>query len=377
MIATFNAGEIFGSGSVFYTLKDGAGADIIARTSSGVTETSGVYSAVISDALLSVDSVIFWDVAGEIVAVESFSRVIDPITVEEIDQALTASHGEGDWTTGTGGGAVVDVASIWSYTPRTLTESLLTEKVDAIKNKTDVIPTTSEISSAVWTNSNRELTSSLDSSVIAAIKAKTDNLPAAPASVSDVPTTGEIWASSSCPTPEENAAVVWSAAARTLTAGTRDAVIDSIALDLDDVVRNTNNIPTDAAGVSDLEPLQSAIDAIAERLEEQVPTGGVVVLPQPQAGSTVAWVVAVDETGALEADVDFELYLSAVKGDGTGYTSDVQEATSDAEGLVTFTIPRGEHLSFRCRRSGGEWISFYGDDADVLEMPAMIGKTTA
>jgi len=127
----------------------------------------------------------------------------------------------------------------------------------------------------IWSYSTRELTAGTKDAEIDAIKAKTDNLPSDPADVSDIPTViqiaDQVWdellaghtvvgstgkalddaASGTGTTPAD----VWAYATRTLTAGTRDAEIDAIKA-------QTDLIPANPADVSDVPTAAQNADAV-------------------------------------------------------------------------------------------------------------------
>ncbi|MDO5112855.1 MAG: hypothetical protein Q4E67_00610 [Planctomycetia bacterium] len=112
------------------------------------------------------------------------------------------------------------VTRIWDAETRTLTSTSSDVTPQAIweysnRTLTSTIPTVAQIQSGLATAS---ALATVDT-VVDAIKAKTDNLPTNPAAVSDV----QITVNSdgiNVPTAAQNAAAVWSASSRTLTSAT-------------------------------------------------------------------------------------------------------------------------------------------------------------
>lgn len=133
--------------------------------------------------------------------------------------------------------------------------------------------------------------------------------------------------------------------------------------------------PAAGAVRDELAPEMASITALETRLEEQVPTGPVVVLPAPGPGQTVAWTMCYDEHGAAETGVVIQIKLVQPAGAGLALDGAVVEAVSDGDGLVTVAIPRGAGLRFSARRgSVGAWTPFNGVDADTVALPALRGS---
>ena len=110
----------------------------------------------------------------------------------------------------------------------------------------------------------------------------------------------------------------------------------------------------------------------------QAPGAGlpVITIPAVPAQQTLAWVRCFDEHGAIEPGVTITLRLTSVpRGGGTGaYDATPVVAVSGLDGIASALIPRGADLTFSGWRAGGSPVRFQGVDADVLELPAMIGK---
>jgi hypothetical protein len=119
------------------------------------------------------------------------------------------------------------------------------------------------------------------------------------------------------------------------------------------------------------------------RIEAQVTTGPVVVIPTPtDQGVTVAWTICRDANGLPVAGALIEVAAWGPIQPGHGsFASQSVVATSNGTGMARVDIPREANLKFRVRRgkvvSGvqqwGNWSEFVGVDADRLELPLTIG----
>jgi hypothetical protein len=118
---------------------------------------------------------------------------------------------------------------------------------------------------------------------------------------------------------------------------------------------------------------------MAERMEEQVEEGPVVVLPAPVPGQTVAYCMCYDEEGAIEAGVDINIQCmsASAAGPAAAYDGTIITLVSGNDGLATGPIPRGTHLAFDVWRGPRSRvrppIRFTGVDADTLALPPHIG----
>ena len=119
--------------------------------------------------------------------------------------------------------------------------------------------------------------------------------------------------------------------------------------------------------------------ALAEitRLAEQVPgEEPVLVIPAPpNETTTVAWVRCWNAHGQPRAGVKISLGLKNLSGrSGEAFSQNVVSALSNAEGIASLIIPRGDDLVFDAWREGGPPVIVTGVDADQLELPALLGK---
>lgn len=132
---------------------------------------------------------------------------------------------------------------------------------------------------------------------------------------------------------------------------------------------------TDAVG--DGPAITVATSTVQERMEEQVPSGPVIVEPPPpDAGQTTAWIQCLDENGAVEEGAKIDVRLKRAESGATVYSYDtaVASAESNASGLAYVAIPRSASLVFEARRDNGPWVEFDGEDADTLQLPIILGR---
>jgi hypothetical protein len=130
--------------------------------------------------------------------------------------------------------------------------------------------------------------------------------------------------------------------------------------------------------VPDLTELDAIVTTLEERLavlDPILPDVPAIVIPAPSGPtSTTAWCHCYDQHGALEEGVTVKIMLRRGSGDtGVAYDSALASGVSNADGLAAIEIPRGVALRFRARRGRGPWVDFSGTDADLLEIPAIIG----
>lgn len=124
--------------------------------------------------------------------------------------------------------------------------------------------------------------------------------------------------------------------------------------------------------------VEDMVAAILARLEAQVPTGPVLVIPAPPTDTEmVAWCRCWNQYGQLEENVLIEAQLLAVPTSlGDAYDDSIATALSNSDGIASLILPRGKDFKFRVRRNGGTWKNFSGDDVASMELPDMIGRGT-
>ncbi|MDG4549863.1 MAG: hypothetical protein P9F19_01430 [Candidatus Contendobacter sp.] len=242
-------------------------------------------------------------------------------------------------TSGGGGGGGATAQEVWEYSARTLTDKAnftLHADYDAAKTaasqaSVNAVPTAPLLAANYTAPDNAGIASTL-----AAVNALHDFDPASDtvAHVTLVDTVTTLTNSPDVPSESEIATAVWEHTERTLSEDGGGASPTEIA----DAVRD------------ELAPELASITALETRLEEQVPTGPVVVLPAPGPGQTVAWTMCYDEHGAAETGVVIQIKLVQPAGAGLALDGAVVEAVSDGDGLVTVAIPRGAGLRFSARR---------------------------
>ena len=136
--------------------------------------------------------------------------------------------------------------------------------------------------------------------------------------------------------------------------------------------------PTVVAAVADgfaASTISADVAAIEARMAAQVLTGPVLVVPAPaSSGETIAWCRCWDEHGDAEEGVLIEVQLVSVpKGTGDAYDTAIASASSNADGLASVSIARGDGFKYLTRRNGGQWKAFTGVDADSIELPDLMG----
>jgi hypothetical protein len=111
-----------------------------------------------------------------------------------------------------------------------------------------------------------------------------------------------------------------------------------------------------------------------DRMEEQVPSGPVVITPSPDASQTTAWCMCYDESGAPEEGVALQIKCVGSTMATGAYDTTVRTLTSNVDGLASGLIPRGASLLFEARRgTRGRYVRFSGVDADTLQLPTLLG----
>ena len=114
---------------------------------------------------------------------------------------------------------------------------------------------------------------------------------------------------------------------------------------------------------------------ILSRIEEQVASGPVAAVPAPPTDyQTTVHGTCYDDDGSLKAGVTVTLSIDSAKQAGHGlYTKHERTDISDANGLVTFSIPRNPSLRFSLRVGDGQAVTFQGVDAASLQLPLCVG----
>lgn len=233
-----------------------------------------------------------------------------------------------------------------------------------------------------------------DNAGITAIKAKTDNLPADTntlltstgikiASIANGAIAAATFAAGALD-------AVWSTATRTLTAISDSAGITTLLSRIIGTLASGTHQPQSGdayarlgapAGASVSADIatkasQASVNALADRLAEQVPTGPVMVLPAPETGQTVAYVRCLSSAGAAESEVIVHVQMVRTRAGATGYaySGDALVGESNADGLAAITIPRAPGAIFRAwRGDGGRQVTFAGVDAETVAIPDLLG----
>jgi len=117
----------------------------------------------------------------------------------------------------------------------------------------------------------------------------------------------------------------------------------------------------------------ASITAMEARLEEQVPSGPVVVIDAPEETQTIAWTMCYAPNGVPEKDV--VITITAIKSvSGGAFDATPVTITSDINGLAQGAIQRGAGLRFTAKRgTTGALVRFSGVDADSLQLPSLVG----
>jgi hypothetical protein len=101
-----------------------------------------------------------------------------------------------------------------------------------------------------------------------------------------------------------------------------------------------------------------------------------IEMPVIPALQTLARVRCFDEHGVVEQGVAITIELVSVRRDEASgaYDRTPIPAVSGSDGWASALIPRGTFLGFKANRNGGAPVRFDGVDAEVLDMPAMLGQ---
>lgn len=124
----------------------------------------------------------------------------------------------------------------------------------------------------------------------------------------------------------------------------------------------------------DLASIDTRLENLEDRLAEQVPTGPVVVIPAPELGQTTIWSMCYQPDGTIEEGAS--ITIRCIKTDSANSTFDNTPITivSNAAGLASGAIPRNPRLTFTAQRGDGKIVTFWGADADSIELPSLLGK---
>lgn len=194
------------------------------------------------------------------------------------------------------------------------------------------------------------------------------------------PQSGDAYARLGAPNGASIAADVTEARAAVAALHDFDPTTDTVArVTLVDTVTDLTNspdVPTEAEIAAqvrvELAAELASVAAMEARLEEQVPTGPVVVTPAPGVGQTTAWTQCYDEAGLPEEGVTITITCTKST-DGGAFDATPVTLTSDGDGLAAGPIPRGAGLTFTARRGSGRPVRFTGVDAETLELPPLVG----
>ncbi len=103
------------------------------------------------------------------------------------------------------------------------------------------------------------------------------------------------------------------------------------------------------------------------------------VLPLLAQNKTTVLTRCLDQYGNPEAGVKVNIRLvGEVKGAGVAYDTAINSVISGSDGWASTTIPRQAGLRFQALRgdpdAGGRWSTFYGVDAESLQLPAIMAN---
>jgi hypothetical protein len=156
-----------------------------------------------------------------------------------------------------GGTATIDVASIWTYPDRTLTQGTKDAEIDTMKATIDKLKfnTNNEVLSE---SVNAEL-QNLDVSISS--RASQTSLDSLFTTISNIPKNVWEYTSRTLTSFLGVASDVWSYATRTLTSGTKDIEIDAIKSQTDKLKFNTNNEVLSNATNTELQNLDAKISS--------------------------------------------------------------------------------------------------------------------
>ena len=124
--------------------------------------------------------------------------------------------------------------------------------------------------------------------------------------------------------------------------------------------------------VVDLTPVTDACAEIKSRFDAVTP-GSITVIPQSPSGTSTAYGHVRDANGAPLAGETVTLRVTQAHGTGTILDATPITATSDAEGLVTFTIIRSPDIVYSVQ-FGLRTEKFRGVDAATVQLPSMIKR---
>lgn len=155
---------------------------------------------------------------------------------------------------------------------------------------------------------------------------------------------------------------------------------DGVAIIAADTLAAVNNNMVDLtpvleaidSHVVDLTPVTDACAEIKSRFDAVTP-GPITIIPQSPSGTSTAYGYVRDANGAPLAGETVTLRVTQAHGTGTILDATPITATSDAEGLVTFTIIRSPDIVYSVQ-FGLRTEKFRGVDAATVQLPSMIKR---
>ena len=134
--------------------------------------------------------------------------------------------------------------------------------------------------------------------------------------------------------------------------------------------------------LGEIEAFPAQVNEMKLRMEEQVPSGPVIINPAPpsSATKTVAYGYTLDEHGSIMPGVRVRIRLLDATADAPrfAYSGQVAEGVSDANGFVQIEIPRGVGLTFEAYCGYSQrGVRFSGRDAEQLQLPTLVEKLPA
>ena len=233
---------------------------------------------------------------------------------------------------------------------------------------------------AVWSVATRTLTAIADSSGITTLLSR---IIGTLATGTHQPQSGDTYARLGAPSGASVSADMAAIDAAVSGLHDFDPATDTVAhvtlVDTVTTLTNSPDVPTEAeiadAVRVELAPELASITAMEDRLEAQVATGPVVVIPAPPPGQTAAWTLCLDPSG--QPDPGARVYLQmTTAGSGTGVALDpgMLEGIADGDGIATILIPRRAGPQYQVWRGQGARVTVTGVDAETLALPTLMGS---
>lgn len=327
--------------------------------------------------------------AGHAVLMDADLSAYTGLRTVTIKGVASGTPGRLYWKDGTSGYTAPDNAGITTIKAKTDnlpadTNTLLTStgiKVASIANGVIAAATfAAGALDAVWSVATRTLTAIADSAGVTTLLSR---IIGTLSTGTHQPQSGDTYVRLGAPAGASVSADVAAIDAAVSGLHDFDPATDTVAhvtmVDTVTTLTNSPDVPTEAEIAAqvriNLAAELASITAMEDRLEAQVATGPVVVIPAPPPGQTAAWTLCLDPSGQPDPGARIYLQMTAA-GSGTGVALDpgMLEGIADGDGIATVLIPRRAGPQYQVWRGQGARVTVTGVDAETLALPTLMGS---